>query len=113
MHLSRADGEMKNKYKIELHKCCKKDIKKIPRKVQNQIKDSIRELSIDPRPLNCVKMKGDNSLYRIRCGDYRVVYSIEDHVLLVLVIEIGHRSEIYRKQPRLLDTSAFIPSESF
>lgn len=53
-------------------------------------------LASDPRPPRCVKLSGRDNQWRVRAGDYRVVYEVHDAQLLVLVIEIGHRSEIYR-----------------
>ncbi len=89
---------MKAKYRIEYNKRYLKDLEKIPKYAQKQILKEIQELAYDPRPDGCKKLQGSDKvpLYRIRCGDYRVVYTINDHVLLVLVIEIGHRKEIYR-----------------
>ena len=56
----------------------------------------MRGLANDPRPPGCDKIAGLEALYRIRVGQYRVVYQIQDHVLLVLVVKIGHRREVYR-----------------
>jgi mRNA interferase RelE/StbE len=57
---------------------------------------AMRGLASDPRPPGCEKLAGMESLYRIRVGDYRIVYQIQDEVLLVLVVKIGHRREVYR-----------------
>ena len=56
----------------------------------------MRGLANDPRPPGCDKLAGVENLYRIRVGDYRVVYQIRDEMLLVLVVKIGHRREVYR-----------------
>ena len=56
----------------------------------------ILALAEEPRPPGVVKMHGGGGYYRLRVGDYRVVYAIEDDVLLVLVVRIGHRREVYR-----------------
>ena len=56
----------------------------------------ILALAEEPRPPAAVKMQGPEGYYRVRVGDYRVVYAIEDDVLLVLVVRIGHRREVYR-----------------
>lgn len=53
-------------------------------------------LSLNPRPRGVKKLEGERELYRLRSGDYRIIYRVEDRVLLVLVIAIGHRREIYR-----------------
>lgn len=89
---------MKVKYRVEFNKRYLKDLEKIPVRAQKQIQEKVTELSNDPRPDGCKKLQGSNDvpLYRIRCGDYRVIYTINDSVLLILVIEVGHRREIYR-----------------
>jgi len=56
----------------------------------------MRNLGENPRPPGCVKLAGPDALYRIRIGDYRIVYQIRDAELLVVVVAIGHRREIYR-----------------
>lgn len=58
----------------------------------------VGKLEFDPRPDGYKKLKGkiNPALYRIRCGDYRIIYTIEDDVLIIVIIEIGHRKQIYR-----------------
>ena len=58
--------------------------------------EAMRGLANDPRASGCDKLAGLEDLYRIRVGDYRIVYQIRDEVLLVLVVKIGHRREVYR-----------------
>ena len=65
------------------------------RKLRRSIADRIRALGDDPRPNGCVRLAARNG-YRIRCGVYRVIYSIEDERLIVSVVKIGHRKEVYR-----------------
>lgn len=81
-------------YKISFNRACIKDLKSIPAHAQRQIKEKILALAIDPRPDGCKKLRGEFNplLYRIRCGDCRIVYSIDDGILLVLIIEVGHRT---------------------
>ena len=57
---------------------------------------AMRGLASQPRPPGCEKLVGPDNLYRIRVGDYRIVYQVRDEVLLVLVLKIGHRREVYR-----------------
>ncbi|HOC57210.1 MAG TPA: type II toxin-antitoxin system RelE/ParE family toxin [Verrucomicrobiota bacterium] len=57
---------------------------------------AMRALASQPRPPGCDKLAGPENLYRIRVGDFRIVYQIRDEVLLVLVVKIGHRREVYR-----------------
>jgi mRNA interferase RelE/StbE len=84
-------------YRVLFNRAYLKDLKCIPKNAQKQIKAKIMGLAINPRPEGVRKLQGkfDPPLYRIRCGDYRVVYSIDDGILLVLVIDVGHRKDIY------------------
>lgn len=63
---------------------------------QERIQRHIDALATEPRPPGCVKMSGIERTYRIRVGDYRIIYEIRDNVLIVLVLRIGHRREAYR-----------------
>ena len=54
------------------------------------------KLSGDPRPRGVVKLSGEEGLYRVRSGDYRAIYRLEDDLMVVLVVKVGHRREIYR-----------------
>ena len=64
--------------------------------MQLQIGERIDALKADPRPLGSQKLKGQDNLHRIRSGDYRIIYAIRDDQLLVLVVRIGDRKDIYR-----------------
>ena len=68
----------------------------LQRREQQRIRAALDLLADNPRPPNCVAMKGEESVYRVRVGDYRIVYEVLDAVLLVHVVRIGHRREIYR-----------------
>jgi mRNA interferase RelE/StbE len=68
----------------------------LPQAAQARIASAIDALAGDPRPSGVTKLRGPEGFYRIRVGDYRVVYAIEDDVLLVLVVRVGHRREVYR-----------------
>jgi mRNA interferase RelE/StbE len=61
-----------------------------------RLRDAIDELAENARPSGCVKLAGEPDLYRIRVGDYRIIYQVNDPELTVLVLAIGHRREIYR-----------------
>lgn len=67
----------------------------MPGKDRRRLVTRIRDLASDPRPPGCEKLSG-HDLYRIRQGDYRVVYSIEDKALVIQVIKVGHRGVVYR-----------------
>ena len=83
-------------YRIDYAKGVEKDFRKIPTKAADRIAASIDKLASDPRPAGSVKLVGFELEYRIRVGDYRVIYQIHDSVLVILVIEVGHRKDIYR-----------------
>ena len=81
---------------IEFTHRSEKQLGSLPVQAQQRIRRRIDDLADDPRPRGTVKMEGREGQYRIRVGDYRVIYQIKDDVLLVLVIDIGNRREIYR-----------------
>ena len=62
-----------------------------------RLREAIDALAENPRAPGNVKLQGEGELYRVRVGDYRIVYQIQDAVLVVLVVQIGHRREIYRQ----------------
>ena len=91
-------GAMRLQYKLQFNKRYVKDLEKIPLPFRKIIREKVESLSSNPRPEGCTKLQGSKKvpLYRIRAGDYRVVYAIYDDTLVILVIEVGHRKEIYR-----------------
>jgi len=68
---------------------------KLPASVHDKIIQAILTLTHSPRPVNCKKLKGYQNSWRIRVGDYRIIYEIEDKILRILIIAIGHRKDIY------------------
>ena len=83
------------KYRVEVKASAVKEIKKLPSKDLKRILAAISALSDDPRPQGSVKLSGEEK-YRLRCGNYRVLYTIEDQVLVVYVVKVGHRKDVYR-----------------
>lgn len=85
-------------YEIEIGESADKALRRIPKRDQIRIEEKIETLTTDPRPEGSIKLKTSKStsLYRIRSGDYRIVYTIQDDILFILVVDIGHRKEIYR-----------------
>lgn len=71
-------------------------MRKLDRTVARRLANAIGELASEPRPPGCRQMKGGDGEFRIRVGDYRVVYDVRDEELVVLVLRLGHRREIYR-----------------
>ena len=82
-------------YKVELKRSAAKEIEKLPQKVLHRIIEKIQLLSTDPRPHGCKKLSGEEK-YRIRIGEYRVLYEIVDDRLIVYVVKVSHRKDVYR-----------------
>ena len=83
-------------HSVTLLPLAQRQIRKLGAQTQARIIQVIRGLEADPRPDGCVKLSGMRDTYRVRDGDYRIVYQVRDQRLLVLVLEIGHRREVYR-----------------
>jgi len=82
-------------YRIELKRSVLKDFDSIPRKDLQRIVATIRALADNPRPPQAKKLSGREQ-YRVRQGNYRILYSIEDDLLVVCVVTVGHRKNVYR-----------------
>ena len=82
-------------YKITFKRSVNKDFKSIPKSDVIKILEKINSLAIAPRREGCIKLSGQNN-YRVRQGLYRIVYEIRDFELVVQVIKIGHRSDVYK-----------------
>ena len=83
-------------YEIVFARTARKEIEAIDSKTSARILRRIESLSIDPRPSGCEKLKGEDNLWRIRIGDYRVIYSIFDKEKLIDISIIRHRRDAYR-----------------
>ena len=82
-------------YSLEILRSAQKQLSKINRKDQTRIIQAVRALSETPKPNGCKKLSG-RTAWRIRIGSYRVIYEIQNEKLIILVINIGHRKDIYR-----------------
>ncbi len=82
-------------YSIQIKKSATKEMAKLPKVYLQRIVEKIQALSTNPRPEGCKKLSADEK-YRIRVGNYRILYSIEEHQLVIYVVKIGHRKEVYR-----------------
>jgi mRNA interferase RelE/StbE len=82
-------------YRVVLSRSARKELEELPDKIANRIVRQIEALGRLPRPDGCLKLKG-TSQWRIRIGDYRVIYAIDDSVRLIDVIFIRHRKDVYR-----------------
>jgi mRNA interferase RelE/StbE len=85
------------RHTIEFSHLGARQFKDLPKRVQVRLKSKIDALSENPRPLGVEKLKGEDDLYRIRVGDYRVIYQVKDNALIVLIVKIGDRKEVYRR----------------
>jgi mRNA interferase RelE/StbE len=83
-------------YAVKISDAADKQFKKLEKQQQRQILLKLDKLKAEPRPSGVVKLSGYQNLWRIRAGDYRIVYEIHDGELLVLVMDIDHRSRVYR-----------------
>jgi len=83
-------------YSIEIKKSAAKEIAALPRNDTERIIRKIQLLADDPRPHGCRKLSGEEK-YRIRVGPYRILYQIEDEKLVIYVVKVGHRRDVYRK----------------
>ena len=84
-------------YTIEYTKSVEKDLRKLPSTQLKGIIAKICALATNPHPEGSVKLRGSSDLFRIRHADYRVIYQVQSKKLILLVIKIGHRREVYRE----------------
>lgn len=89
-------------YAVELTYRAGRDLAAVPEPDRKRIARKIDGLAENPRPSGCRKLAGSEDVYRIRSGDYRVIYEIQDDVLVVLVILIRRRDRVYEDLQRLL-----------
>ena len=84
-------------YKLTFKKSVAKDFRSIPQHDVSRILKRIEALADDPRPMGCEKLSGQER-FRIRQGVYRIVYEIQDGELVIVVVKVGHRREVYRER---------------
>lgn len=82
-------------YKVEIKKSAIKEINKLPRPDLKRVWARIEALADEPRPHDSIKLSADEK-YRVRVGHYRILYTIEDAVLIVYVIKVAHRKDVYK-----------------
>jgi mRNA interferase RelE/StbE len=84
-------------YRVLIKASAAKEIEAVdPKKDRQRIVAAIRSLADNPRPPGCEKLAGEGDRYRIRVGRYRIIYSVGDGELLVVVVRVGHRKDVYR-----------------
>ena len=83
-------------FRIEYTKGARKDLGRLDQAIKDRIGAAIDALGLEPHPPGSRKMVGSEALYRVRVGNYRVIYEIQNKILTVFIIKIGHRKDIYR-----------------
>ena len=83
-------------YRVFLERAAEKDLKSLSSKLHNRIIVALQRLAKNPRPAGCRKLTGSDDDWRIRVGDYRIVYEIDDDAEVVRVNRVRHRREVYR-----------------
>ena len=84
-------------YTVEFLPSAQRELAALPKDVQRRIANRIDALSEDPRPPGARQLQGVERLFRLRVGDYRVIYSIEGRRLVIVVVKVGYRRDVYRK----------------
>jgi mRNA interferase RelE/StbE len=83
-------------YRIALRAGVEKQLAALDKPIRIRVAAAIDALANDPRPQGAIHLQGSHGVLRIRVGDYRIIYTVNDDELLVLVVDVGHRSRIYR-----------------
>lgn len=87
---------MNNEYRVLINPAAWAQIMALDAKQQARVVETIESLEQNARPSGVVKLAGNDDLYRVRVGDYRIVYQVQDAQLLVLIVKVGHRRDVYR-----------------
>ena len=83
-------------YAVSFRRSAEKDLRKLDATMQHRVLHAVEGLAREPRPSGCRKMQGGEDAFRIRLGDYRIIYTVDDGVKIVAVERIRHRREVYR-----------------
>lgn len=83
-------------YRVEVSATAEKQIRRLEREDQLRVLRAVRDLGVDPRPRGCRKLRGWEDVFRIRVGTFRILYSVEDERVLVIILKVGRRKDIYR-----------------
>ena len=86
-----------SKFALVIEPKPRKVLEKLDQQIQSRILSALKLLATNPRPPKATKMVGFEHLWRIRVGHYRVVYTVRDQELVILVVALGHRKDVYRK----------------
>ena len=83
-------------YELEVSRSAERQLRKLPRSDQERIVQAILPLAQDPRPRGARKLSGYDDVFRIRVGHYRILYSVSSETLVIIILKIGHRRDVYR-----------------
>lgn len=83
-------------YHVNWRRSTKKDLRRISLPEVAKIVEVVETLRVEPRPVGCKKMSGSDCAYRLRVGDYRIIYEIYDTSIIIEIVKVGHRRDIYR-----------------
>jgi len=83
-------------YRIEWLPAARRQLRKLPKAAAERVFSLVDSLAENPRPEGCRKLAGHDARFRVRSGDYRAIYEVRDRVLVVLVVTVGHRRDVYR-----------------
>ncbi len=86
------------RYQVEIARRAVRSIARLPRNDQIRVRTAIDLLATEPRPPRCVALVGEDSVYRVRVGDYRIIYEVIDRRLVVQVVRVAHRRDVYRNR---------------
>ena len=82
-------------YRVVLHRAAVAEIRKLPSQVKNRVKSAIDGLADEPVPSGAIRLKGRPNAYRLRIGDHRILYEVHATELVIYVVGVGHRREVY------------------
>ena len=85
------------RYTVKFKKSAAKALSKLPRSAQKRIADKINGLEKELPSPETTKMKGNNPFHKVRVGDYRIIYEIQNDILVILIVKIGNRKDVYRQ----------------
>ena len=83
-------------YRVEFTTAAAKELRRLDPGIRRRVLSGIAELEQDPRPAGCKKLAGESTAWRIRVGDYRILYEVVDNLLVVTVVRVAHRREVYK-----------------
>lgn len=84
-------------YTVEFTTAAARQIRKLPRNVRTRVLDAVETLSVEPRPQGARKLMAEDIAWRLRTGDYRIIYEIVDDTLTVTIVRAAHRREVYKR----------------